>query len=358
MSLTLPQRDASPQPSQTETEDVRLALARRITLAIPTLNEAPFIRACLHSLLMGSEAHGALDVMVLDGGSTDGTKAAVAEMQTQFPNIRWIENEGVTPAHALNLAAQISDPCRDILIRCDAHSLYPRDFVLNVATQLVMRDVASIVVPVKAAAAPGANDIAKATALIADTLLGAGGAAHRKGAPSGYVDHGHHAAMWRDIFLTVGGYETVLIANEDAEFDTRLINAGYRIWLAAELPVTLYVRPTLSSLWRQYRRYGVGRAQHLIAHGKSPRLRQAMPVLHVQALLLSLMMLPFTLIGLVYPLFYLTITGLAGIITALARKTRIGWLSPASLWVMHTAWGTGFLTTLIKRTFFGERKHP
>lgn len=327
----------------------QLALAKRILLVVPTLDEAATIEACLASLLPNSPELMAAECLIVDGGSRDGTQEIISRLAAQDARIHLIENPHGEQASAVNIGAQRGGPERDILIRCDAHALYPKNFVLSVARQLIETGADSVVVPMDASPREGGPAFAEANAFIVDTPLGSGGAAHRGGHQAGWIDHGHHAAFVRSRFLSLGGYDPTMVGNEDAEYDTRLTKAGGRIWIEPSIRIKYFPRETARSLFRQYRRYGAARARHLRAHRKWPKLRQLAPVLHVTLLALSLTLLGLTPWALVYPAAYgLLLGGVAGY--AVIRTGRPAMAQSAiALATMHLAWGIGFISELFRQ---------
>src|SRR5690606_2830658 len=122
-----------------------------------------------------------------------------------------------------------------------------------------------------------------------NSLLGTGGAAHRIGSGGRWVDHGHHALMRLDAFRRLGGYDEAFSHNEDAEFDQRLCESGGRIWLTAKTKIRYFPRDTVVGLFRQYRAFGRGRAANMLKHRSLPRLRQALPLSVMPALVLLLL---------------------------------------------------------------------
>lgn len=65
-----------------------LALADiEISICIATLNRAGFLGATLQSIV--EQATDAVEIVILDGGSTDGTDALVAEWQQRYPRLRY-----------------------------------------------------------------------------------------------------------------------------------------------------------------------------------------------------------------------------------------------------------------------------
>lgn len=318
----------------------------RILVVIPTLNEAAHVEAVVGRLTEGDEGRG-LRVVVADGGSGDGTREIVARMAERREGLTLVPNPGRTQAAALNMVAL--DPAltgsAEVLVRCDAHAAYPVGYARDLARCLAERDAASVVVPMDALAEPGAC-FQRGLAWIADTALGAGGSPHRGGARSAWVDHGHHAAFRLAAFRALGGYDTAFRANEDAELDRRLTEAGGRIWLEAGIRIGYFPRRGPRALWRQYWGYGRGRAQTCLKHRVVPRPRQVAPAIHAALLMTGIAVLPWTALGLVWPALHGVGALAAGGAVAASRRSACGLAAGPALWIMHTAWGLGFLSRL------------
>ena len=231
-----------------------------ILVGIPALNEERHIAACLRSLVEGAPAMRSVRIVVADGGSTDATRAILDSLRPGLPNLVVIDNPDRLQSAAMNrIVATCATPEHRILVRCDAHACYPRGYVLDVAASLFSRDAAAVAATMDAT---GATPFQRAAAWIVDTPLGSGGAPHRGGRSSAWVDHGHHAGIRLDWFRRLGGYDPGFSHNEDAEFDRRLTRAGGRIWLDAGLRLDYPMRDSLPALARQYWCYGRGRAAH------------------------------------------------------------------------------------------------
>jgi len=195
----------------------------------------------------------------------------------------------------------------------------------------------------------GDGGLQRAIAWVSNTPIGTGGAAHRAGRRSGFVDHGHHAAFRMDRFCRAGGYDETFSHNEDAELDCRQRALGAKVYLDAEIRIGYRPRGTLGELWRQYFRYGVGRSRTARRHPGSLRLRQLAVPTHVILSILALGISPWFPAALAWPGFYVLV--LAGTSVALAVRHRSVsglWAGPAAA-VMHTAWAFGFLSGLVTR---------
>ena len=316
-----------------------------VIVVIPALNEADHIAACVRSLMTGDARLSAIEMVVADGGSRDRTREIVLALQGEYPNLRLIDNPKRLQSAAVNLAAQGAGAGRSILVRCDAHAIYPENYVMRVADSLVRHGVASLVVPMDAV---GTSCFQRANAWIVDTPLGSGGSAHRGGRKSGEVDHGHHAGFDLKAFLAVGGYDETFSHNEDAEYDARLRQSGERIFLDADIRLSYLPRATAGALARQYFNYGKGRARTLMKHGERPKLRQLIPPATLVACVLGLAIAPFSLWGLVLPGGYLAALIAASLMVAVKHKSACGLLAGLASATMHMSWSLGLFRQVLK----------
>lgn len=337
----------------TETLDATAAVTgavagEAVIVVIPALNEADHIAACVRSLMTGDARLSAIEMVVADGGSRDRTREIVLALQGEYPNLRLIDNPKRLQSAAVNLAAQGAGAGRSILVRCDAHAIYPENYVMRVADSLVRHGVASLVVPMDAV---GTSCFQRANAWIVDTPLGSGGSAHRGGRKSGEVDHGHHAGFDLKAFLAVGGYDETFSHNEDAEYDARLRQSGERVFLDADIRLSYLPRATAGALARQYFNYGKGRARTLMKHGERPKLRQLIPPATLVACVLGLAIAPFSLWGLVLPGGYLAALIAASLMVAVKHKSACGLLAGLASATMHMSWSLG----LFRQVLMGQR---
>ncbi|WP_422071317.1 glycosyltransferase family 2 protein [Tranquillimonas rosea] len=319
-----------------------------VAVVVPVLNEAGAIEACLRSLLESDDFARRTQVIVADGGSTDGTQQIVRDLaEHAFPNISLIDNPDRLQSAAVNRAAMDQPAPRKLLIRCDGHSVYPEGYVRRVAEALTARPEAASVATVMDAT--GNRGFQRAAAWVTDTPIGSGGSAHRGGRRSGWVDHGHHAGFRLDWFRRIGGYDPAFSHNEDAEYDYRLAQAGGRVWLESDIRLQYAMRPTLAALWRQYMNYGMGRARTRQKHEMRLKARQIAPALHVALTAFALLVSPVLPAALLYPAFYIAVLAVTSVVGAAKLRSTAGlWAGPA-LAAMHFAWGIGFLRQTLRR---------
>jgi succinoglycan biosynthesis protein ExoA len=317
-----------------------------VLLVIPTLNEADNIAAVLATVSADFDFDGRSKIVVVDGGSTDGTKGIVRTLMASNPRIYLLHNPRCVQSAAVNLAVREYGRDLDVLVRCDAHARYPRDFVSRLMAVMGGTACDAVVVPMDSV---GERCMGRAIAWLADSLVGSGGSAHRGGRASGYVDHGHHAAFRLDTFRILGGYDESFRCNEDAELDARQRAIGAKIYLDGANRIVYHPRNTLAGLWRQYFGYGRGRSRTVRRHPHSIRLRQLAVPLNSVLCTLCLLLAAWRPALLLLPGVYLFALALNGYL--LARRHR-SWCAlgavPAAA-TMHYAWSAGFFSEMLRK---------
>jgi succinoglycan biosynthesis protein ExoA len=313
------------------------ATLANVLVVLPCLNEAQSLPGILDDLLGDTVATGLL-IIVADGGSTDGTVDLVNDVSARDSRVMLLANPKRRQSAGVNLAVQRFGGERDWLVRMDCHAAYPRRFVRRLVEAAQAVGSQSVVVPM---ITQGRSCFQRAVAAAQNSPLGTGGSAHRRLSAGGWVDHGHHALFELAGFRQLGCYDEAFVANEDAELDVRLARAGGRIWLADDLAITYYPRASVRTLFRQYLRYGAGRAQTLLRHRVRPKVRQILPLLVAPAVLLA----PT---GVLYPPLALPAGAWAAVCilygAALGARERDACAAASGLaaMTMHLAWSLGF----------------
>ena len=318
------------------------ASSRAILVVIPTLNEARTIDGVLDALATDLPAGVRTTFVVADGGSTDGTVERVAAR----PGVTLLRNPRRIQSAAINLAASVHGADADVLVRCDAHAVYPPGFVRRLVESLDRTGADAVVVPMDSV---GSTCLQKATAWVSDTPVGSGGSAHRGGRRSAWVDHGHHAAFRMASFRRAGGYDETFTHNEDAELDCRQRAFGAKLWLDADIRLEYHPRSTFGSLWRQYRGYGRGRSRTVRRHPGSMRARQLAVPLHLALSTVAVLLAAWLPWLLLWAAAYLAVLAAASVGLAVRHRSACGLLAGPAAFTMHTAWALGFFGGLLSQ---------
>lgn len=322
-----------------------------VLTVVPCLNEAAHIAPLLRALLADpANRH----IVVADGGSTDDTRMIVRHMAALHGRITLMDNPDRIQSAGINHAVARYREGATWLARIDAHARYPEGYVSQLVA-IALREQADSVVVALATLAP--SGFARGVAAAQNSRLGTGGAAHRTGAAAGPVEHGHHALMRIDAFVAAGGYCEAMPCNEDAELDLRLLARGARIWLAPELPVTYFPRSTARALFRQYFRYGKGRAATVRRHRRRLRARQALPLAVAPACAIALAAPLVPALGLPMLGWALLCQGWGLALALRERRADAAWAGSAAM-IMHLAWSAGYWKQEIVTRASGGRSVP
>jgi cellulose synthase/poly-beta-1,6-N-acetylglucosamine synthase-like glycosyltransferase len=313
-----------------------------VTVVVPALDEERSISACLDSLL--GQTHDALEVLVLDGGSTDRTRQIVDDYARRDPRVRLLENPGRTQPSALNTAWPAAQG--QYLIRMDAHSTVAATYVERVVAHLRTGEYGGVGGRKDAI---GFTPTGRAIAAVLGSPFGVGNSSYHHATTMGVVDHIPFGAYPIDVVRELGGWDAATPVNEDYEFDFRVRKSGRKLLLDPTLTIAWEGRQTVRLLARQYRRYGRGKSKVVLKHPESTAVRHLAAPAVVLAFAVALLLAPWRprwSLALLSP--YLGVLALgSGIVAArLGSPEERRAVAPA-LAAMHLSWGIGFWEGLL-----------
>jgi len=324
----------------------------RVSIVVPCFNESGRIGSLLQAVLEQDFPLEQLELIIADGGSTDGTLDEIKRFAQEHPalDIRLVPNpKRVIPA-ALNEAIRQSRG--GTIIRLDAHSAPARNYVRRCLDTLASSGAANVG-GVWEIQPGGSGWIARSIAAAAAHPLGAGDARYRISGEAGPVDTVPFGAFRRDWLEKIGPFNERLLTNEDYEYNVRIRAAGGEVWFDPQIRSLYIARATLVDLARQYWRYGFWKLRMLKRFPRTLRWRQALPPAFVLvsiglALAAPLFILARWLLAVQLGA-YAVVSFAAGIQQALDRRDPALVLGfPLALWTMHYAWGSGFLWSFIR----------
>ena len=325
--------------------------AETVSVVIPCYNEERFIGKVLENLA-GQHPPEHYEIIVVDGMSTDGTRAAVTEFMRSHAEmvVRLVDNPARNIPTALNLG--IEEARHEIIVRMDAHSVPSENYVRRCVEGLQGGRAAVVGMPWRIRASDETLS-ARSIALAVAHPFGIGDAKYRMAnSESQLVDTVPFGAFRKSLWREVGGFDETLLANEDYDFHYRVRQRGGRILLDSGGHSIYFARNSLGALAAQYSRYGRWKAQMVKRHPRSLRLRQLVAPLFVVALVV------LTVLSLFWPValwalmaVVLPYAALAAFVAfKLARREKDWRLWPFILVafpVIHIAWGSSFLTGLM-----------
>jgi succinoglycan biosynthesis protein ExoA len=250
------------------------------SVLVPVLNEERHIRASVTAMLQ-QDFSGELEFMLVDGRSTDATRAILEELALQDARLRVLENpRGDTPG-SLNIALRHARG--RWVARMDAHTAYPPDYLALGVERLERggtRWVSGPQVPT------GVGPVSRAVALALRTPLGRGGSRKWQAHPAAgssvdgeyELDSGVFAGVWeRATLLEYGGWDEGWARNQDAEMAGRFLGRGERLVCLPKMAARYTPRESIRGVWRQYGGYGEYRVKTALRHPHTMRRSHLMP---------------------------------------------------------------------------------
>jgi succinoglycan biosynthesis protein ExoA len=250
----------------------------KVTVLVPAFNEADDIDACLEQILAQDMDPTAMEIVVVDGASTDSTRA-VAEASLRSSRFPWtiVENAKRTTPTSLN--AGLAAASGEVVCRVDARSLIPDDYVRRCARVLSERPEVAVVGGSQVAAArPGAGVVARGIVRALNNTYAMGGSRYRTGGSSGPSDTVYLGSFRTRDLRAIGGWNEDLPTNQDFELNRRMASRG-TVWFEAELDVAYLPRTRLVDLARQYWRFGRWKTRYWRRTGDRPQPRQLVLVI-------------------------------------------------------------------------------
>lgn len=223
-----------------------------VSVIIPVLNEERRIPGCLQSVFDQTLPQDDIEIVVIEGGSSDRTREVVEAAMREHHNIHLVDDIGGSHADGLN--AGIAASHGRFVARLDGHAEWAPTH-LSRCLELLERTGADNVGGTMQAA--GDSILQRAYGLATSSPLGAGGATYRMGGREQEVRTVYLGCFPRDTLDRIGPF---VEPHSDYELNERIRAAGGRIVFSPELPTRYWPRDTMASLAKQYFHYGRAKA--------------------------------------------------------------------------------------------------
>ena len=222
-----------------------------ITFCVIAYNEEENIGYLFKNLCEQTYDHKWIDVVFVDGGSTDRTKELMNQFKDEhaeeFYQIQVLDNPGKTLPCGWNVA--LAHYQGEAIVRVDAHARIEKNFIERNVYRLSKGEY------VCGGFRPNIFDEDtpwKRTLLAAESsLFGASIADFRRNGQDRKVDSVFHGAYKREVFDKVGTFNEKLVRTEDNDMNYRIREAGYDIWFHPDIVSYQHIRESLGKMLRQ-----------------------------------------------------------------------------------------------------------
>lgn len=328
-----------------------------VSFCVIAYNEEKAISSLFQDIRNQEYPHEKMEIIFVNSMSTDNTKKMMerfAEENNHFIRVLIADNPKKVQAAGWNIA--INTAREDIIIRIDAHTQIPSDFVKKVVE--CMEEGESVVGGQRPNIAEEDTPWKHTLLLAEKSMFGSSIAPYRTGHHKTYVKSVFHGAYRREVFEKAGLFNENLGRTEDNEMHYRIRKAGYRI---CSNPKIISYQQTRSS-WKEMikQKYGNGLWIGLTT-GICPRcfsLFHFVPLLFLVGIILCVILL---IVG--FPIWFKTlgiIYGSMNVLMSIATALREKWhwcylLLPIIFLSLHLSYGIGTLIGIFKMPYWRKK---
>ncbi len=331
-----------------------------ISIIIPCRNEKNYIAGCIESFVNSDFPENKMEIIVVDGLSTDGTGEIIDRYTEKYSFVKHILNKKkITPA-ALNKGIKAST--KEYILIASAHAEFPKNYIttlLQKNKELQADGVGGMLITdVK-----NKNKKSLSIIKVLSNKLGVGNSMFRIGVTKPQlVDTVPFGIYKKTIFKEIGFYNEALIRNHDMEWSKRLLKAKKKIYLIPQVSCTYYARETYRQLAKNNFANGKWNilTVYITRNISSLSARHFIPLLFVLSLILPAAF-SFLNSGFIYSGLFSFIIYLIAITTISikinSRQTHLFYIL-ISFFVLHFSYGAGSLSGIfrIDKIFIKTRK--
>jgi glycosyltransferase involved in cell wall biosynthesis/GT2 family glycosyltransferase len=269
--------DSHPRPPQTAADlterlsqlcsrpGITLTEGPAMSVVSTVRNEAEGIEAWLQRILGQLSADD--EIVIVDGGSTDGTLDRLRVIESQEGRLRVVEAAGAGISEGRNIGIEAA---RHDWIACTDAGCDPDEGWLDAFRRAAAVPETDLVTGVYRAGSVEGKAWEQALAAVAypvpdelrrTTPLVRGYTKVFGRAYDATLPTGRSVAFTKDAWRAAGGFPEDLATAEDVLFGKRAVAAGAQAVLSRDAAVTWYQRPTLRGNLRMFRGYGRGDGQ-------------------------------------------------------------------------------------------------
>lgn len=218
-----------------------------VSVIIPVYNEERYIEGLIESLKKQDYDKEKFEVIFIDGNSKDKTVDIIKQKVKLEESGRYklLTNPDKITPKSVNMG--IKESKNEIIIRLDAHSEYPSNYISKCVYYLNNTDADNVGCLCRP---EGKNKVGKAIANVVSSKFGVGNSSFRTGAENGYVDTVPFGTFRKELFEKIGYFNEELPRSEDNEFNYRIRKNHGKVYLFNDIEIIYYPRDTIFKLMK------------------------------------------------------------------------------------------------------------
>ncbi len=227
-----------------------------ISIIIPAKNEEKLIRGCIRSLNQLDYPKEKIEIIIVDGLSTDNTSGVAREMGATV-----ISNAKQTVSPGRNIGFEKARG--DLIAFTDADCVVDKNWLSN-SIKYFEKDNTVACVGGPNLTPSDESDFGKAVGFVFDQPVFAAGSIHARDlneVKEVSSIPGCNAIYRQSILTKVMPLDESMLTGDDTLLNRKILDLGCRLLYTPDVRVLHYRRPTPGKLWRQFYRYAIGRLQ-------------------------------------------------------------------------------------------------
>jgi len=328
-----------------------------VSIIVPCRNEENSIGRCLDSIIASDFPKDRLEVLIVDGMSTDKTKEIISVYTEQYPFIKHFDNKKMTIPAAMNIGIQNAKG--EVIMKCDAHAHYAKNYISKCLKYMVDYDADNVGGIIRTL--PQKNTlIGNAIVSALTSQFGVGNSVFRLGCKEPlWADTAFSGCYKKEIFEKIGLYDENIARSEDFLLNLKLRTAGGKILLVPQIISHYYARSNLFDFIKHNFNNGFW-ITYPLKYGKALfSLRHLIPFVFTVYLSLSFIIIFFFPI-LKLPFFFIIglycLANLYFSFKIVIQKKKF-WnivLMPIIFFILHVGYGLGSIWGLLKTVSSGQ----
>jgi succinoglycan biosynthesis protein ExoA len=328
-----------------------------VSAILAVRNEERYIESVLQSLLQQETSECDIEIIVVDGDSSDATREIIERIANRHSSgrLRLLVNHRRRTPYAFNLGIKAARG--EYICILGAHTTYAKEYIATCLRELHIHGAggcSGIEVT-----RPGSDALqARLAAWVLAHPFGSSTGSMRT-RRAGYSDTIPYPIFLKSTLLDVGAYDTQLHRNQDNDLNQRLRARGHKLYITDRTYCEYFVSSTLGALSKYAFNTGFWNIISCKKNRASMSMRHFVPGMFVIILSLCLGTFIFaisapehTQLWLRLPLLslvtaYATASFAAAFHISFREKTAAAFLTPLIFFTLHICYGAGSITAVV-----------